>query len=83
MVECSVALRLAAPSLLTALLQHPFEHLNYIISGHGTLVSENGNGFAIKQGDFAMVLPDEVHQYRNDSETEPLVVICAVPREFE
>ncbi len=63
--------------------QHPFEHLNYIISGHGTLVSENGDGFAIKKGDFAMVLPNEMHQYRNGSENEPLVIICAVPKEFE
>ncbi len=63
--------------------QHPFEHLNYVINGYGTLVAENGNGYEIKAGDFALVLPNEMHQYRNESDTEPLVVICAVPREYE
>ncbi len=63
--------------------QHPFEHLNYVISGYGTLVSEDDDGFAINAGDFAMVLPNEMHQYRNGSKSEPLVVICAVPKEYE
>jgi len=63
--------------------QHPFEHLNYVIEGTGKLVTDKGGGFPIKQGDFAMVLPDEMHQYRNGSKSEPLVVICAVPKEFE
>jgi len=62
---------------------HPFEHLNYIISGTGVLVNENGEGHEIKTGDFALVLPDEKHQYRNKSVGEPLVVICAVPKDYE
>ncbi|MBW1767844.1 MAG: cupin domain-containing protein [Deltaproteobacteria bacterium] len=62
---------------------HPFEHLNYVISGTGVLVNENGQGQEIKTGDFALILPDEKHQYRNKSAGEPLVVICAVPRDYE
>ena len=63
--------------------QHPYEHLNYVIRGHGTLITGEDNGIDIREGDFAMVLPGEMHQYRNGSDSDPLVVICAVPREFE
>ena len=63
--------------------RHPYEHLNYVIEGHGTLVEESGAEREIKKGDFALVLPDEKHQYRNASKDELLVMICAVPKEFE
>jgi len=63
--------------------QHPFEHLNYVISGRGHLVTESGEKKPLKKGDFALVLPNEMHQYRNASESEPLVVICAVPKAYE
>lgn len=62
---------------------HPFEHLNYVISGRGVLVNEQGQEQEIKRGDFALVLPDEKHQYRNKSGSEPLVIICAVPKDYE
>lgn len=62
---------------------HPFEHINYIISGTGTFVGEGGDERSLKAGDFALVLPDEKHQYRNASAEEPLVMICAVPKEYE
>ena len=61
---------------------HPFEHLNYIIKGHGNILGQDGE-HQIKQGDFAMISPGETHQYRNTSTTKPLVVICAVPKEYE
>ena len=63
--------------------QHPFEHLNYIIGGEGALVSESGQEYNLKKGDFALVLPDEKHQYKNKSASEPLAMICAVPKEYE
>ncbi len=34
-------------------------------------------------GDFALMLPDEKHCYKNTSDSEDLVMICAVPKEFE
>jgi quercetin dioxygenase-like cupin family protein len=61
---------------------HPYEHMNYVIKGKGLLVTENGE-HPVKAGDFAMVMPDEKHQYKNASETEDFVMICAVPKEFE
>jgi len=71
------------PSGHTPYHQHPYEHLNYVIEGHGALVEESGAERAIKKGDFALVLPNEKHQYRNGSKNQRLVMICAVPKEFE
>jgi quercetin dioxygenase-like cupin family protein len=62
---------------------HAAEHLNYIISGQGALVSEDGSEQELRQGNFALVMPDEKHQYRNTSDSEPMVMICAVPKEYE
>ena len=72
-----------APNGHTPYHRHPFEHLNYVIEGEGVLVTEGGEERDIKEGDFALVLPDEKHQYKNKSESAPLIMICAVPKEFE
>jgi len=66
----------------TPLHNHPFEHLNYVIEGNGVVTAE-GKEHKLKKGDFVMILPDEVHQYRNTSTSGPLVIICAVPKEYE
>ncbi len=63
--------------------RHPYEHMNYVIEGNGTIVAENGEERAIKKGDFALVLPEEKHQYKNTAVNGPLVVICAVPCDYE
>jgi quercetin dioxygenase-like cupin family protein len=66
----------------TPLHDHPFEHLNYIIEGHGTVFLKDGE-HELKKGDFAMILPGERHQYRNTSTSELMIMICAVPKEYE
>ncbi|MFH1640215.1 MAG: cupin domain-containing protein [Chloroflexota bacterium] len=66
----------------TPLHNHLWEHLNYIIEGRGTLVS-GSQEHEMKKGDFVLVLPGETHQYRNDSGSEPLLLLCAVPKEYE
>ena len=63
--------------------EHPFEHVNYVIGGAGALVSPDGRSLPLRAGDFALVLPGEKHQYRNASDTEPFVMICAVPKAYE
>ena len=63
--------------------RHPYEHLNYIIEGHGALVTESGEEHEVKKGDFALVPPDEKHQYKNKSASEPLIMICAVSKDYE
>jgi quercetin dioxygenase-like cupin family protein len=62
---------------------HPFEHINYIIEGKGVVVSAGGVERPISKGDFVLVLPNEIHQYKNGDPDEPLVMICAVPKEYE
>ena len=62
---------------------HDFEHLNYVIKGEGALVDAQGVEHQIKAGEFALVLPNEKHQFQNMSETDPFVIICAVPNEYE
>jgi quercetin dioxygenase-like cupin family protein len=62
---------------------HPFEHVNYIIDGAGAIVTESGQERPVKAGDFALVLPNEKHRYKNTSADKPMAVICAVPKEYE
>lgn len=61
---------------------HPFEHLNYIIEGHGIILAQDGE-HEVKKGDFALIPPGETHQYKNTSASKPLIMICAVPKEYE
>jgi quercetin dioxygenase-like cupin family protein len=63
--------------------RHPNEHINYIIEGRGAIVTESGQEREIKKGDFILILPNEKHQYRNKSASDPMVMICAVPKEYE
>ena len=62
---------------------HEVEHLNIILSGQGALMDSNGNANPLGKGDFAFVAPHDVHQFRNTSETEDFVFVCAVPKEYE
>jgi len=57
-------------------------HMNYVIEGTGALVNEKGEETSLKAGDFALVNPDEKHQYRNKGDV-PFKMICGVPKEFE
>ena len=70
------------PGGYTPYHQHPYEHMNYVIEGSGALVNEKGEETPLKAGDFALVNPDEKHQYRNKGDV-PFKMICGVPKEFE
>ena len=61
---------------------HPFEHENYIIEGQGAILIGDRE-HQIKKGDFVLVLPGEKHPYRNTSASQAMVMICAVPKEYE
>ena len=60
---------------------HESEHLNYVLGGVGEAM-EGDIPRAIKQGDFILVKPNEIHQYRNVG-SQPLVFMCMVPSEYE
>jgi quercetin dioxygenase-like cupin family protein len=62
---------------------HGVEHMNYIIEGEGAMVDAAGGEHPFKKGDFIMVVPDEKHQYKNTSDKSSVVMICAVPKEYE
>jgi quercetin dioxygenase-like cupin family protein len=62
--------------------RHEFEHMNYVIDGEGALVGEDGE-HNLREGDLALVLLGEKHQFRNSSKTRNLLIICAVPKEYE
>ncbi len=66
----------------TPLHNHPFEHLNYVIEGGGAVVAKDGER-KVKKGDFVLILPGETHQYKNTSTNNAMVIICAVPKEYE
>ena len=63
--------------------RHGFEHLNYIIEGDGAVVMEDKAERPVGKGDFVLIMPDEMHQYKNKSTDKPFVLICAVPKEYE
>lgn len=54
---------------------HPREHINYIISGEGSVVDGQGSKRVLKAGDCVLTYSGEKHQYRNDSKNEPFVLI--------
>jgi quercetin dioxygenase-like cupin family protein len=70
------------PGGYTPFHQHEFEHMNYVINGEGILVAEDRD-HELREGDFALILPGEKHQFKNSSENQNLLIICAVPREYE
>lgn len=57
-------------------------HMIYVIESQGELVNEAGEEQLLQAGDFALVNPDEKHQYRNKGD-KPFKMICRVPKEFE
>jgi len=71
------------PDGYTPYHRHPYEHMNFVIEGQGVLVNEAGEEFPLSAGDFALVDPNEKHQYRNTSSVKEFKMICGVPKEFE
>ena len=61
---------------------HFMLHMIYVIEGQEILVNEIGEETPLKAGDFALVNPDEKHQYRNKGD-KPFMMICGVPKEFK
>jgi len=58
---------------------HPWPHINYIVSGQGTLFLD-GKEYPVEKGSTAYVPGDALHQFMNRGEEE-FVFICIVPEE--
>jgi quercetin dioxygenase-like cupin family protein len=57
--------------------QHDWEHEVYVLEGEGEAMSENGPR-PVSAGSFVLVVPGEVHQFRNTGKT-PLKFLCMIP----
>jgi quercetin dioxygenase-like cupin family protein len=57
--------------------QHDWEHVNYIMKGKGTLTI-GGEIREVVAGDFALVPPNTMHQFRNPYDQD-FEFICIVP----
>lgn len=58
---------------------HPWPHINYVISGEGTLLITDEEK-VINTGSVAYVDSNTLHQFKNTG-NEDLVFICIVPKE--
>ena len=65
------------PKGYSPLHTHPWEHEVYILEGKGLVVSEQGEK-QFKTGDAIFILPNEKHQFKNNSE-KTLKFLCLVP----
>ena len=61
---------------------HGFEHEAIILSGDIAVVTEEGE-IRPDVGDVLLVMPDEKHQFRNMSDTEPASFMCMVPVQYQ
>ena len=66
-----------APGGYTPRHSHPYEHEVFVLEGEG-VVFEGDVPHPLKAGDFVLVTPGEVHQFRNTG-AAPLKFLCLVP----
>ena len=66
-----------APGGYTPRHCHPYEHEVFVLEGQG-VVFEGDKEHRLAAGDFVLVTPDEVHQFRNTGDV-PLKFLCLVP----
>jgi quercetin dioxygenase-like cupin family protein len=66
-----------APGGYTPRHSHPYEHEVFVLEGQG-VVLEGDVEHSLAAGDFVLVTPDEVHQFRNTGDV-PLKFLCLVP----
>ena len=56
---------------------HPYEHEIYVVEGQGVIV-DGDQELPLRQGDVVFVAPDDVHQFKNNSDA-PLKFLCLIP----
>jgi len=66
-----------APGGHTPKHSHPYEHEVFVLEGQG-VVLEGDVEHPLKPGDFVLVAPNDVHQFRNTGDA-PLKFLCLVP----
>jgi quercetin dioxygenase-like cupin family protein len=71
-----------APSGHTPFHTHPFEHEAVILDGDIAAVTEDGD-IPLKKDDVLLIQPDEKHQFKNRSDSQPARFMCLVPIEYQ
>ncbi len=71
-----------APGGHTPCHEHPFEHEVLILDGDIAVHSPNGPR-PLKKHDTLLVAPNETHQFKNLSETQPARFMCLVPIAYQ
>ena len=57
--------------------RHPYEHEVFVLEGKG-VVLEGEQQHTLQKGDFVLIQPNEIHQFRNTGSV-PLRFLCLVP----
>ncbi|MCP4454189.1 MAG: cupin domain-containing protein [Planctomycetes bacterium] len=71
-----------APSGHTPFHKHAFEHEVMILDGDIAVVTPEGD-IPVKPGDVMLVLPEEMHQFKNCSDTGAARFMCLVPIAYQ
>lgn len=71
-----------APKGHTPFHSHSFEHEVMILSGEIAVVTLEGD-ISVKPGDVLLVMPNETHQFKNCSDTDPAKFMCLVPIAYQ
>jgi len=58
---------------------HPWEHEVYVVEGSGKINTSDNKSFALEKGTFALVMPEEEHQFENTGNT-PFKFLCIIPK---
>jgi len=61
---------------------HPFEHEVVILDGEIMAVTENEE-IRLDVNDVLLVMPNELHQFKNISDKRPASFICIVPVKYQ
>ncbi|MHC4124455.1 MAG: cupin domain-containing protein [Planctomycetota bacterium] len=61
---------------------HPFEHQVIILDGEILAVTEKDE-VPLSIGDVLMVIPGEIHQFKNISNSKPARLVCLIPVECQ
>ncbi len=71
-----------APGGHTPYHEHPFEHEVMILAGDIVITTEEGDK-PVQVNDVVLVHPNDKHQFRNRSDSQPASFMCLVPIAYQ
>ena len=67
------------PNAVIPLHEHSHEHEMYILDGKGAVMDKSGEK-EVNSGDFVYIERNEVHGFKNKSDSDPFVFLCVIPK---